>query len=64
MSLYKPAKQLQMARDDIDHLILRRGKLHIVMAQLCSIGPYIENIGIDFSWTEADLYGNVTVTDH
>ena len=38
MGLYKPAKQLQMARRDMDHLILRPGELHIVMAQLRCIG--------------------------
>jgi hypothetical protein len=31
------------------------------MAQLRSIGTYIENSGIDFCWTEAGLYGPVTV---
>jgi len=61
MGLYKPAKQLQMARNDMDHLILRPGELHIVMAQLRCIGCYIENSGLDFCWTEADLYGPVTV---
>ena len=61
MGLYKPAKQLQMARDDMGHLILCPGELHIVMAQLRSIGAYIENSGIDICWTEADLYGNATV---
>ena len=61
IGLYKPAKQLQMARKDTDHLILRPGELHIVMAQLRCIGAYIENSGIDFCWTEADLYGPVTV---
>ena len=61
MGLYKPAKQLQMHRNDMDHLILRPGELHIVMAQLRCIGSYIENSGIDFCWTEADLYGPMTV---
>ena len=61
MGLYKPAKQLQMARDDMGHLILRPGELHIVMAHLHSIGAYFENSGIDICWTEADLYGNATV---
>ena len=61
MRLYKPAKQLQMARSDMDHLILRPEELHIVMAQLRCIGSYIENSGIDFCWTEADLYGGATV---
>ena len=61
LGLYKPAKQLQMARKDMDHLVLRPGELHIVMAQLRCIGAYIENSGIDYCWTEADLYGPVKV---
>ena len=61
MGLYKPAKQLQMARQDMDHLVLRPGELHIVMAQLCTIGAYIENSGLDLCWTEADMYGPLTV---
>ena len=36
-------------------------ELHIVMAQLRPIGAYIENSGLDFSWTEAYLYGPATV---
>lgn len=61
MGLYKPAKQLQMARDDCNHLILRPGELHTVMAQLRTIGSFIENSGLDLSWVEADLYGPLTV---
>ena len=61
MGLYKPAKQMQMAREDMNHIVLRPGELHIVMAELRCIGAYIENSGLDFCWTEADLYGPVTV---
>ena len=50
-----------MARKDMDNLVLRPGYLHIVMAQLRCIGTYIENSGIDFCWTESDLYGPSTV---
>ena len=39
MSLYKTAKQLQMAQDDMDHLILCPGELHIVMAQYVPLEP-------------------------
>ena len=61
LGLYKPAKQLQMARQDMGNLIIRPGELHIVMAQLRSIGAYIENSGIDFCWIESNLYGSATV---
>ena len=61
MGLYKPAKQLQMSRKDMDHLVLRPGELHVVMAQLRALGNYIENSGLDFCWTEANMYGPATV---
>ena len=61
MGLYKPAMQLQMARSDMNHLVLRPGEIHIVMAQLRTIGAYMENSGLDSCWTEADLYGPATV---
>ena len=47
MGLYKPAKQIQMARNDFDHLILHPGELHIVMAQLHSIGATSTTDNID-----------------
>ena len=50
-----------MARDDLKHIILRPGKLHILMAQLRTIGAFIENSGIDMAWKESDLYGPNTV---
>ena len=34
MGLYQTAKKLQMTRQDLGHIILRPGELHIVMAQL------------------------------
>lgn len=61
MGLYKPAKQLQMSRNDMDHIILRPGELHIVMAALRTIGGYIESSGVDLAWMEADIYGSATV---
>lgn len=61
MGLYKPAKQLQMSRNDLNDIILRPGELHVVMAQLRSIGSYIENSGIDQTFIEADVYGPTTV---
>ena len=38
MGLYMPAKKLQMARHDLNNRILPPGELHIVMAQLKTIG--------------------------
>lgn len=61
MGLYQPAKKLQMARNDLNHIILRPGELHVVMAQLRTIGSFIENSGIDLCWSEADVYGPTTV---
>lgn len=62
MALYMPAKKLQMAHHDLNNIILRPGELHIIMAQLKTIGAYIENSGIDMAWIEADLYGPSTVS--
>ena len=50
-----------MARNDLQHLILRPGELHIVMAQLRTIGAFIENSGIDLCWIESEIYGPATV---
>ena len=61
MGLYQPAKKLQMARNDLNHIILRPGELHVVMAQLRTIVSFIENSGIDLCWSEADVYGPTTV---
>jgi ethanolamine utilization microcompartment shell protein EutS len=61
MGLYKPAKQLQMSREDLGHLVLRPGELHIVMAQLRVLGAAIEESGIDQLWIEADIFGSTTV---
>lgn len=61
MGLYQPAKKLQMSRQDLGHIILRPGELHIVMAQLRTIGAFIENSGLDMCWVESDLYGPATV---
>lgn len=50
-----------MTRQDLGHIILRPGELHIVMAQLHTIGAFIENSGLDMCWVESDLYGPSTV---
>lgn len=57
MGLYQPAKNLQMARNDISYIILRPGELNVVMAQLRTLGSFIENSGIHLCWSESDLYG-------
>jgi hypothetical protein len=61
MGLYEPAKKLQMARNDLDHIVLRPGELHVLMAQLRTLGSFVDNSGIDLCWIESDLYGPATV---
>ena len=61
MGLYQPAMKLQMARQDLKHIIFRPGELHIVMAQLRTIGAFMENSGLDLCWIESELYGPTTV---
>ncbi|KAK3744219.1 hypothetical protein QZH41_013574, partial [Actinostola sp. cb2023] len=53
MGLYQPAKKLQMSRADLNHMILRPGELHIVMAQLRTLGAFIKNSSIDMAWVES-----------
>ena len=57
IGLYMPAKEMQLARDDLNNIILRPGELHIVMAQLTTTGAYIENSGIDMAVVDYDLHG-------
>ena len=57
IGLYMPAKKLQLARDDLNNIILRPGELHIVMAQLTTTAAYIENSGIDMAVVDSDLHG-------
>ena len=61
MGLYQPAMKLQMARQDLKHTILHPGELHVVMAQLRTIGVFMENSGLDLWWIELELYGPATV---
>ena len=61
MGLYKPAKKQEMARNDLGHIVLRPGELHVLMAQLRTLGSFIDNSGIDLCWIESDLYGPATV---
>ena len=60
LGLYQPAKKLQIARQDLKNLILHAGELHIVMAQLRTIGAFIKNSGLDVCWIESELYGPKT----
>ena len=55
MGLYWQAKRLQMGRNDLDHLNLCPGVLHIVQVQLWTIGGFIEHNSIDLCRIEADL---------
>lgn len=57
IGLYMPAKEMQLARDDLNNIILRPGELYIVMAQLTTTGAYIENSGIDMAVVDSDLHG-------
>ena len=50
-----------MPRNDLSFMILRPGELHVVMAQLRTLGSFIENCGIDLCWSESELYGPKTV---
>ena len=50
-----------MPRQDLEHIIPRPGELHIVMAQLRTIGAFIEDSGLDMCWVESDLYVPSTV---
>ena len=61
MGLCQPAKELQMTCQDLGHIILHPGELHIVMAQLRTISAFIEDSGLDMCWVESDLYGPSTV---
>ena len=60
LGLYKPVKQLQMSRPDLDDIIVRAGELHIIKAMLITIGGFITGSGLDLSWDEADIFGSCT----
>ena len=61
MGLYQPAKKLLMTRQDLGHIILCPGELHIMIVQLHTIHAFIENSRLDMSWVKSDLYGPSTV---
>ena len=60
LGLYLPAKQLQMSRSDLDEIILRIGELHVVKAQIRTIGAYIDGSGISTCWDESGVFGSTT----
>lgn len=61
MGLYKPLKQLEMARRDIqEKWVLKPGELHIIIAQLRTIGDFIRGSGIPEMWIDSNLYGTAT----
>ena len=62
LGLYKPAKQLQFSKPECSNKwILRPGELHIVMAQLRTIGAYIDQSGLDEIWLESGIYSATTI---
>ena len=50
-----------MAQNDLNHLILQPGELHIIMAMLRTINQCMHISGIDMCWIESELYGPFTV---
>ena len=50
-----------MAQNDLNHLILQPGELHIVMAMLRTINQCMHISGIDMCWIQSELYGPFTV---
>ena len=55
VGLYLPRK------NDLNHLILQPGELHIIMAMLRTINQCMHISGIDMCWIESELYGPFTV---
>ena len=61
MALYKPLKQLEMAKQDCQgKWVLKPGELHIITGQLHTIGDFIRGSGIPRLWVECNLYGTAT----
>lgn len=61
VGLYEPANKLEMARSDLDHIVFRPGELHVLMAQLRTLGCFVDNSGVVLCWIESDLYAPATV---
>lgn len=61
LHLYEKAFKLQQHTARVlDHLVLRLGELHTVMAALRALGTSIEDSGFDDAWVEAGIYGSTT----
>ena len=61
LALYKPLKQLEMAIQDCHKKwVLKPGELHIIIAQLRTIGDFIAESGIPDLWIESNMYGTST----
>ena len=57
MALYLPAKELQIARNDLNHIF----SALVSCTLLKTIGACVESSGIDMCWIEPELYGPATV---
>ena len=56
---YEKAVKLQLHTAPVlDHLVLRLGELHTVIAALRALGTSIEDSGFDDAWVEAGIYGS------
>ena len=63
LHLYENAFKLQQHTARVlDHLVLRLGELHTVMAALRVLGTSIEDSGFDDAWVEAEIYGSLRNT--
>ena len=61
LRLYEKAFKLQQHTARVlDHLVLRLGELHTVIAALRALGTSIEDSGVDDAWVEAGIYGSTT----
>ena len=61
LQLYSKAIQLQ-SRDEINrNFVFRPGELHVVFALLHAVEKYIQDSGIDQTFTKAGLYGSATL---
>ena len=59
LGLYRPMQQLQMTLKT--DAILMPGDLHVIMAQLRTIGSFIELSGIPELWFESGIYSEIVI---